>query len=89
MKPTSVKTEWNLKELETFFRITVLPPPPIKLNAVCNIVNVRGFIDSHLEILKANFERPTFEPYLKRLQELKVFIEKSRLVENYNDKTTI
>ena len=80
MKPATVKTDWNLRELETFFRLAVLPPPPIKLNAVCNITNVEGFVNSHLEILKANFERPTFEPYLKRLQELKVLIENTKVV---------
>jgi hypothetical protein len=46
-----MKTEWNLHELQKFFNETPLPPAPVKLNPVCNITNVRGFVDSHLEIL--------------------------------------
>lgn len=75
MKTASVKTEWNIKELEKFFNETTLPTVPIKLNVVCHITNLRAFIDSHIEIVKANFERPTFEPYLQRLQQLKAWIE--------------
>jgi hypothetical protein len=74
----TAKTEWNIKELETFFNENKLPAPPIKLNVVCHITNVRAFIDSHLDILKTNFERPTFEPYLFRLQQLKQWIEDNK-----------
>jgi len=78
MKTQTVKTDWNIKELEMFFNETKLPPPPIKLNPVCVITNVRGFVDSHFEIIKANWERPTFEPYLQRLHQLKKLIENSK-----------
>jgi len=80
MKKQSVKTPWNINELETYFKNAVLPPPPIKLNPVCVIVNVRGFIDSHIDILKTHEGKETFITYLHRLHQLKELIEKQKMI---------
>jgi hypothetical protein len=72
MKPQTEK--WNIEELELFFNSVKLPEPPIKLNPVCVITNVRGYIDFHLDIVNANNGKETFLPYLKRLNQLKDLI---------------
>jgi hypothetical protein len=68
-------TEWNIAELETFFQSAKLPPPPIKLSPTCKITNVRGYIDFHLSVARANEGNKTFIAYLHRLQELKTIIQ--------------
>ena len=79
MKTQTVKTDWNIKDLEKFFENTILPQAPITLNPVCVITNVKGFISFTLDILRVNEGKETFLPYLKRLQGLKAFIEKSKV----------
>ncbi|MFZ4521475.1 MAG: DUF6965 family protein [Bacteroidales bacterium] len=69
------KSDWQLKELEDFFNSATLPTEPLKLNVVCHITNLRAFIDSHLDILKANNGKETFLPYLNRLHQLKEWVE--------------
>ena len=71
-----IKTDWNndIMELEAYFKNTALPTSQIKLNQCATISNVNNFIDTHLKTLKTNNGKPTFEPYLNRLQQLKQLI---------------
>jgi len=72
----TTKTDWinEIIELEAYFKNTLLPTGPIKLNQCSTITNVNNFIDTHLKTLKTNNGKPTFEPYLNRLQQLKQLI---------------
>jgi hypothetical protein len=72
IKPTP-KTDWSneIEELETFFKNLIMPTNTIKLNQCVTITNINNFIDTHLNTLRTNNGKPTFEPYLKRLQQLK------------------
>jgi len=67
---------WNLQidELKTFFKTITLPGEPVKLNPVETILNMVKFIDGHLAVVEANNGKPTFLPYLERLQELKQYL---------------
>ncbi len=71
-----IKTDWNndIMELEAYFKNAILPHGPIKLNHCSIITDVNNFIDTHLKTLKINNGKPTFEPYLNRLQQLKQLI---------------
>jgi hypothetical protein len=72
----TTKTDWisEIIELEAYFKNTILPTGPIKLNQCSTITNVNNFIDTHLKTLKTNNGKATFEPYLNRLQQLKQLI---------------
>jgi hypothetical protein len=75
---TQTASPWDIETLEKFFKENTLPPPPIKLNVVCHITNVRAFIDSHIDILKENEGKETYLPYLQRLYQLKDWIENNK-----------
>jgi hypothetical protein len=63
--------DFDISELENYFKGITLPTRPVKLNPYSTITNVPLFIDSHFAIVKANNGKRTFLPYLNRLQELK------------------
>lgn len=67
---------WNpeITELKTYFKSITLPCKPVKLNPVETILNMVTFIDNHLAVVEANNGKPTFLPYLERLQELKQYL---------------
>jgi len=64
---------WNkgIAELESYFTSIELPIQPVKLNGCSTIKDCTLFIESHFATMKANNGKPTFLPYLNRLQELK------------------
>jgi hypothetical protein len=64
----------SITDLETFFSSIELPNEPIKINKHSTITNVPLFIESHLQIVKANNGINTFLPYLNRLRELKNYL---------------
>jgi len=73
-KPEQQKPEsWeqDITELENYFTGITLPNQPVKLNRCSTITNCSLFIESHFATVKANNGKPTFLPYLNRLQELK------------------
>ena len=72
----TAKTDWSneIIELEAYFKNTKLPTEPIKINQCQTITNVNKFIDRHLKALRTNNSKPTFEPYLNRLLQLKELI---------------
>ncbi len=62
--------QWDIKELENFFKNTTLPSPPVKLNPWTTIIDIPLFITSHLEVIKVNNGVKNYEPYYNRLTEL-------------------
>jgi hypothetical protein len=68
--------ENDITELENYFAGVTLPNQPIKLNPYSTITNCSQFIETHFAILKANNGKQTFLPYLNRLQELKLFLNR-------------
>lgn len=66
---------WNITELENYFNSVELPKLPIKVNSYSAIINVTGFIQSHIEFLKSNNGNKIFRPYYDRLIELKQLLE--------------
>ncbi len=63
--------EHDIAELENYFTGLTQQSQPIKLNYCSTIVDCSKFIESHIATIKANNGKPTFLPYLHRLQELK------------------
>lgn len=66
--------QWNIKELENFFKNTTLPSPPVKLNPWTTIIDIPLFITSHLSIVKENNGIHNYKPYFNRLLELKNYL---------------
>jgi hypothetical protein len=62
---------WPLIELEHFFKSVTIPNGSINLSEGVRIVDIPKFIDSNLEIVKAQNGKPTYRPYYERLEQLK------------------
>ncbi len=69
-KANDVEDIWNVAELESFFKTATIPSG-FKINKCASITDVRSFIDSHLQTVKAQNGKRTYLPYLMRLRELK------------------
>lgn len=67
----------EIKELESCINRVSVPERPIRLNPYSLIEDPAIFIQSHLEIIKANNGNLTYLPYLRRLQELMQLLSKS------------
>ena len=61
----------NIKELEKFFETIKLPTDPIRLDQCSQVTDIKLFIKSHMDIVKAQDGNERYRPYLERLQELK------------------
>lgn len=70
-QPNPQNWEQEIIKLENYFTGITLPTQTVRLNKYCSITNCPLFIESHLATVKANNGKPTFLPYLNRLQELK------------------
>jgi hypothetical protein len=70
------KIDWGeeVEELHSFFNAVELPTYPVQLSKSLFIENINALIKTHIETLRLNNGNKTFEPYLKRLQELKTFL---------------
>jgi len=68
---------WNqdIQELEQFFKAVRLPGEPVTLNSCSKITDINLFIESHLNICKAQNGNKRYIPYLERLQELKAILK--------------
>jgi hypothetical protein len=66
-------TPKQIEELAAFFKDAKLPPT-IQLDAGSMITNLPTFIQSHLNVLRANPDRPITEPFYTRLLRLKELI---------------
>jgi len=67
----SKKWDAEISELETFFENTMITDKPVILNQCTTITNCSSFIESHLQVVRANNGNKTFIPYLERLQQFK------------------
>ncbi len=59
-------TDEQIATLEAFYKTTPLPAT-LQLDAGIVITNVAQFVQSHLEVLKANRGRPVYDTYYNRL----------------------
>ena len=75
-KPTNTCVNYSseIKSLEDFFNTCVLPTTPIQLSKAEIILNVKGFIKSHIATIKNYPTNKYFLPYLERLQKLKDYL---------------
>jgi hypothetical protein len=74
-KEKTSENDWDIEELEAFFKRIELPTKPLKLNAFTKIGNVEQFINAHLAYVYAHRGKKAFLPYLERLKELKFVLE--------------
>src|SRR5690554_4292676 len=61
----------DIAELENYFASIELPTESIQLNRCSTITDCSVFVENHIATVKRNNGKPTFLPYLNRLQELK------------------
>lgn len=76
-KPEPLKPEtWEqeISSLNQFFAAVTLPTQPVQLNPWETITDLPMFLESHFETVRANNGKPTYLPYLKRLQQLKEYL---------------
>ena len=69
--PKDPSNQWNIAEIETFYANAILPTTPIKLDNCTQIIDVKLFVESQLEYVRANNGKRIFLPHLERLQKLK------------------
>ncbi|MQY78045.1 MAG: hypothetical protein GH151_02450 [Bacteroidetes bacterium] len=63
--------EQDITELEQFFKTVTLPNNPVRLSKCEVITDINKFIDSHIEVCKAQNGKPTYKSYFDRLVALK------------------
>lgn len=66
-------TEKQIRELENFFNVAVLPDT-IQLDTGSRVDDVSRFIQSHLRVLRNNADKPTYEVFYLRLLQVKELI---------------
>ena len=60
-------TDDQIAVLESFFN-TVQLPATLQLEPGVQVTNVAQFVQSHLDVLRANRGRPVYDAYFNRLQ---------------------
>jgi hypothetical protein len=65
----------RITTLDDYFSSIKLPSTSIQLNAYSLIDDVSVFVKTNLEMIKANKDNSTFEPYFIRLQTLKLILQ--------------
>ena len=60
----------KLQDLEAFYSTVELPEEPIRLNQSAIIESPKMFVESHLNVLRANSGNERMIPYFDRLVEL-------------------
>ena len=73
-KPEPENWQPEITELKTYFESITLPGEPVNIRPECRILDIKKFIDSHLAVVESNNGKPTFLPYLERLQQLQRLI---------------
>jgi hypothetical protein len=66
-------TEKQIDDLDTFFK-TAKFPTTVQLDEGSKITNVPTFIQSHLNVLRANPDKPINDVFYSRLMRLKELI---------------
>jgi len=76
----TIEKNWatQIKELEDFFKKTILPQGPITLSKGIEIADPELFVRSHLLYVKANNGNRIFKVYLDRLQEFRNLLEEAK-----------
>lgn len=64
----------HIDDLEAWFKTAKLPPH-IRLSNCEKITDVKGFVETHIGMLRANSGNKTFKPYYDRLKALKEILE--------------
>ncbi len=67
-------TDDQINILEAFFKTASLPST-LQLEPGVRIMNVPQFVQSHLEVLKANRGRPVYDTYYNRLLQARKLME--------------
>lgn len=74
-RPVKGLTPWpDVEDLIKFFDNRVIPSERIRLNECTIISDPEKFIQSYIEIVKANNGKETFKPYFDRLNKLRIII---------------
>ncbi len=73
----AVKNNWDdkIKDVEDFFNKMKRFPKQVVLSPGETIVDVKMFINSHLQIVKAQNGHNRFSSYMRRLMKLKDILE--------------
>ncbi len=69
---------WDIAELEGFFAGVNIPTKPIQITPGELITDPTKFIESHLDIVRAQNGKTVYKPYLKRLHELREYLKKNK-----------
>ncbi len=64
----------EIETLAYFFSNCTLPNTPIQLSKHETILNVKDFVESHLSTIKNYANNKYYQPYLERLQRLKIYL---------------
>lgn len=75
VKEKSETWDTEITDLVQFFETSTLPSQPVKMNKWSTITNVSKFTGSHLDVVRAYNGNRTFEPYLNRLKELRIYLQ--------------
>jgi hypothetical protein len=68
-------TPWKgMEDLITFFDNRVIPSDDIRLNECTIISDPEKFVQSYIEIVKANDGKETYKPYFDRLNKLRIIL---------------
>jgi hypothetical protein len=67
----------SLPDLEQFFNSVSLPKE-VRLSQCETITDVKKFVRSHLDVLKANSGNPAYMPFYERLLKLKEILTKNQ-----------
>ncbi len=75
-----VAENWDdeIKMLENYFSSVVLPQKQVALNQYTTIMDVKEFIEGHLQFIHNNNGKRIFRSYVTRLQELKIILESKK-----------
>jgi len=76
--PKPLDWEQEINELEQYFKNISLPTQPVIYYQCSTIINIRCFLETHFETLKANHGKRTFLPFLNRLQILKNLLKNEK-----------
>jgi hypothetical protein len=67
---------WNIEELEEFFKSAKLPEAPVFLpGTTMKVVDIKKFLDSHINSVKKHNGNKTFRPDFERLLLFKKYIQ--------------
>ena len=72
------KTLWDIEQMNNFFDNTAMIDLPVRLDQCSVITNLPLFIQSHMDIIRANNGIETFVPYHQRLLRLQEILSQNK-----------